>query len=163
MDEELQRYRSEQAHAYLERIRRMGDDCAGLQEQVDDAYSRASGVKGIDYSDIRVKVSATDDAMVNAIESIKERIREYASALAEYEDMRHEAFKALQRMEDFTESKALRLRYLCGWKWERICTEMDYSWDGMMKLRRRALCSYYDFMPASERDAIPLARPREYD
>ena len=163
MDDELQRYRIDQAHAYLERIRKMGEDCAGLQEQVDDAYSRASGVKGIDYSAIRVQTSVTDDAMVNAVASIKDRIRDYAIALSEYEDMRHDAFKAIQKMDDFTDAKALRYRYLCGWKWEKICTVMNYSWDGMMKIRRRALCSFYDFMPLSERDAIPSAMPSEYD
>ena len=31
MDEELQRYRADQAHAYLERVRDLGEDCAGLK------------------------------------------------------------------------------------------------------------------------------------
>ena len=57
-------------------------------------------------------------------------------------------------MPDPTEARVLRLRYLLGWKWENICVEVGYSYDGIMKLRRRALVSFYEVMP---RDAIPRA------
>ena len=157
MNDEYRNYRIEQAHAYLERIRNMGDDCAALQEEVDDARERASGVTGIDYARDRVSTSASDDGMVNAIESIRHAIREYAVKLSELLDERKRASDAMDKMDDYTEAKALRLRYICGWKWGRVCTEMDYTWDGMMKLRRRALCSYWDVMPMSERDPVQPA------
>ena len=157
MDEEFRQYRAEQAHAYLERIRRMGEDCAGLQQLVDDARERADGVRGIDYSAVRVQVSPTDDAMLAAVDAIKASIADYVTALAAYEDMRHEASRALMRMEDGVEAKALRLRYLCDWKWERICTDMNYSWDGMMTLRKRALSRFWEVMPASGRDPMEPA------
>lgn len=54
-------------------------------------------------------------------------------------------------------AKALRLRYFCDWKWEHICMEMSYSWDGMMSLRRRALANYWEVMPACERDPMEPA------
>lgn len=156
MDEELRAYRIDQAHAYLERIRKLGDDCAALQQEVDDARERASGLTGIDYTRDRVATSANDEGMVNAVESIREAVREYAVKLSELLDERKRASDALNRMDDYTEARALRLRYICNWKWERVCTEMGYSWDGMMSLRRRALCSYWDVMPVSER-SIPNA------
>ena len=157
MDEELERYRMEQAHTYLERIRKMGDDCAGLRAQIDDAYYRAEGVRGIDYSAVRVSSSHSHDAILNAVAQLQEWIREYVADLTAYEDERHAAAKALMMMPDAVEARALRYRYLLGWKWERICNEMDYSWDGMMTLRRRALAHYWDVMPRSERDPIPRA------
>ena len=157
MDDEYRTYRIEQAHAYLERIRKMDDDCAALQQEVEDARAKAEGVNGIDYSKDFVKVSANDDAMVNAIERINAVIRAYTVKLSEMLDERKRASDTINLMSDYTEAKALRLRYICNWKWERICTEMSYSWDGMMSLRRRALCSYWDVMPVSERDQIPSA------
>ena len=157
MDDELQRYRSEQAHAYLERIRKLGEDCAALQVEVDDARERASGLTGIDYSRDQVDVSPTDDAMVNAVESIKHAARDYVLKLAEYVDERKRASDALMLMDDYTEAKALRLRYLLNRDWEMVCVEMHYTYDGMMKLRRRALCSYWEKMPISERDPMPPA------
>lgn len=157
MDEEYRQYRIDQAHAYLERIRRMGEDCAGLQQLVDDARERADGVKGIDYSAVRVSTSPTDEGMLIAVDAIKERIRDYVTALAEYEDMRHEASRSLMRMEDSVEAKALRLRYLCGYEWEAVCVDMHYSWQGMMSLRRRALTSFWEVMPPGERDPMEPA------
>ena len=156
-NEEYQRYRIEQAHDYLERIRKQGEDCAALQQEADDARERASGLTGIDYSRDQVSTTPTDDAMANAVERIREAVRAYVMALSAFTDERKRASDAMMGMADYTEARALRLRYLVGWKWERICTEMDYTWDGMMKLRRRALLSYYDVMPHSERDPMQPA------
>ena len=155
--DEYANYKIDQAHAYLERIRKMGEDCAALQAEVDDARDRAGGLKGIDYAKDRVKSSPTDDAMVDAIERIHVAIRDYVVKLSELLDVRKAASDALNLMDDYTEAKALRLRYICNWKWERICTEMNYTWDGMMTLRRRALNSYWDVMPLQERDPLQPA------
>lgn len=147
MDEEYERMRIDMAHAYLERIRKMGEDCAGLRDQIDDAYYRAEGVGGMDYSAVRVSTSPNADALVDAVASIQEQIRGYVTDLAEYEDERHAAHMALMEMDDATEAKALRLRYLCCNDWEGVCVKMHYSYDGMMKLRRRALYSFSFVMP----------------
>lgn len=163
MDDEMRAYRIDQAHAYLERIRKLGDDCAALQQEVDDARERASGLTGIDYARDRVSTSANDDGMVNAVVSIRQAINDYTVKLSEFLDERKQASDALNRMDDYTEAKALRLRYICCMDWESVCVQMHYTYDGMMKLRRRALCSYWEVMPMAERDRIPLARPREYD
>ncbi len=157
MDDEFRQYRIDQAHEYLERIRKMGEDCAALQQEVDDARDRASGVTGIDYARDRVSTTPNDDGMVNAVESIRHAIRDYAVKLSELLDERKAASDAMNQMNDYTEARALRLRYICNWKWEKVCTEMSYSWDGMMSLRRRALCSYWEVMPISERDPMPRA------
>lgn len=157
MDDELVRYRAEQAHAYLERIRRLGEDCAALQAEVDDARERASGLTGIDYSRDLVSAMPNDEAFVNAVEAIRSAVADYVAKLAEHTDERHRASMAVMRMEDATEARALRLRYLLDMDWEAICVQMHYSYDGMMKLRRRALCSYYDVMPVSERDPMQAA------
>ena len=157
MDDEYRQYRIDQAHAYLERVRRMGEDCAGLQQQVDDARARASGLKGIDYSAVQVQSSPTPDAIPNAVAAIMASIQEYVTELAEYESERMRANDALMKMDDYTSARILRMRYLLGWKWERICTETDYTWDGMMSLRRRALCDFWEVMPHTERDPMEPA------
>ncbi|MBQ9002146.1 MAG: hypothetical protein IJ087_09865 [Eggerthellaceae bacterium] len=157
MDEEYRQYRIDQAHAYLERIRKMGDDCAALQQEVDDARDRASGVTGIDYARDVVSTSATDEGMVNAVEAIRAAVRDYALKLAELLDERRHASDAMNAMDDYTEARALRLRYICCMDWESVCVEMHYTYDGMMKLRRRALFSYWEVMPIAERDPMEPA------
>lgn len=157
MNCELERYRAEQAHAYLERIRRMGSECEALRAQIDDAYYRAEGVGAIDYSAINVSSSPSPDHIPNAVAMLQEWVRDYVSELAAYEGERHEAALSLSLMEDPTEASALRFRYLLGWRWGRVCSEMCYSYDSMMKIRRRALAHYWEVMPRAERDPIPRA------
>lgn len=151
MDEEYRKYRIRRAHAYLERIRLMGEDCAGLKEQVDDAYSRAAGVKGIDYTAIRVLTSPNDDAMVEALESIKGHIRDYAVKLAEYEGERCEASAALNDLADQSEAKALRMRYLLDMEWDDMCSKLGFSTArGVQKMVDRALFSFSFVMPGRD-------------
>lgn len=148
-------WRVEQAHAYLERVRRMGADCAGLRRLVEDARANLGAVRGLDYSRGGGGTqTAGDDAIVNEIAAVQESVASYVAKLAEYEDERHRAAMTVDRMPDPTEARVIRLRYLLGWKWENICVEVGYSYDGIMKLRRRALVSFYEVMP---RDAIPRA------
>lgn len=148
-------WRVEQAHAYLERVRRMGADCAGLRRLVEDARANLGAVRGLDYSRGGGGTqTAGDDAIVNEIAAVQESVQAYVTRLAEYEDERHRAAMTVDRMPDPTEARVIRLRYLLGWKWENICVEVGYSYDGIMKLRRRALVSFYEVMP---RDAIPRA------
>ena len=148
-------WRVEQAHAYLERVRRMGADCAGLRRLVEDARANLGAVRGLDYSRGGGSQTAGDDAIVNEIAAVQESVASYVAKLAEYEDERHRAAMAVDRMPDPTEARVIRLRYLLGWKWERICTDTDYSWQGMMKLRRRALLGFYEVMPGN---MLPDAR-----
>ena len=55
-------------------------------------------------------------------------------------------------------ARALHLYYVDALDgWERVCVEMGYSYDGLMKLRRRALLHAYDVMPHTERDSLPPA------
>lgn len=148
-------WRVEQAHAYLERVRRMGADCAGLRRLVEDARANLGAVRGLDYSRGGGGTqTAGDDAIVNEIAAVQESVQAYVTRLAEYEDERHRAAMTVDRMPDPTEARVIRLRYLLGWKWENICVEVGYSYNGIMKLRRRALVSFYEVMP---RDAIPRA------
>ena len=157
MNEEMDAYKAEQAHAYLDGIRKAGESCAGLVELVADARARAEGLGGVDYRAERVSGSPSAKDMADKVAEIRERGDAYLMALADYEERRHQANEALMRMEDATCEAALRRRYLLGWDWERVCVRMGYSYDGMMKLRRRALAEYWEVMPHTERDPIHRA------
>lgn len=151
--DETTRYRADEAHAYLERVRQMGDDCAGMREQVEDAKARLYEVRGIDYARQPGSPNANVDAIPNAVASVQDAVAAYIEKLAEFEDERRLASMAVDRLADPSEARVLRLRYLLGWKWERICYEMGYSWQGMMSLRLRALSSFYDVIPHRHRES----------
>ena len=145
-------WRVEQAYAYLERVRRMGADCAGLRRLVEDARANLGAVRGLDYSrGGGGSQTAGDDAIVNEIAAVQESVASYVTRLAEYEDERHRAAMTVDRMPDPTEARVIRLRYLLGWKWDDVCEALGYSQEGVMKLNRAALCSFFDVMPPDMR------------
>ena len=148
-------WRVEQAHAYLERVRRMGADCAGLRRLVEDARANLGAVRGLDYSRGGGTQTAGDDAIVNEIAAVQESVQTYVTKLAEYEDERHRAAMTVDRMPDPTEARVIRLRYLLGLGWGKVCDKMGYAEPTVMKLRRRALISFYEAMPDEMRQIAP--------
>ena len=158
MDEELQRYRIEQAEAWLSKVRKTVGYARRITADAEAIMARADNLRGMDYSAVNVQTSPSADAIPDAIilademgeamEAISESARERVTGAA----------RALAEMEDPTEATCLTLYYVEAYDtWERVCVAMHYSYDGMMKLRRRALVSAYSVMPHSERDPMPPA------
>lgn len=157
MTDEWERYRRDQAARWLERIRRLGARVETMQREIDAEREAASGLKAICY-DVTPKPSAsTGDALPNAVIRIQERIAEYVEEMAAYTEERGRAHEALSGLPDPMEHRALTYHYLLGLSWEECCVRMHYTYDGMMKLRARALSSAYDVMPHEMRDPMERA------
>lgn len=156
--DELEAYRAEQAESWLSKVRRLRLYRDSLERQALDQMELLDGLKGIDYSRPSVTTSPYRDAipdMIAARESAAENLRELARDASE---RMADAAVRLSRMADPTEALCLQLYYCEGVDtWERVCVTMSYSYDGMMKLRRRALAHAYAVMPHTERDAAQPA------
>ena len=164
MTDEIEQYRISQARAWLDRVRKAVGYAASLEASAAAQYARADNLRGIDYSAVHVTTSPTPDAIPRAVEAHVEAGDALASIATDARDRIVQAATALAKMGDPVEARCLHLYYVDAMDtWERVCVEMHYTYDGMMKLSRRALLHAYDAMPPGERDAIPLARPREYD
>ena len=159
MTPEYEQYCIEQAEAWLAKVRKLVDMAARLEDSATAQLAAADNLKGIDYSAIRVQTSPTADAIPNAIikhEQMGATFKELSeSATATVK----EASKALASMDDPTEATCLQLYYIDDGEnnrpaesWEYVCVKMHYTYDGMMKLRRRAMLHAYAVMPHTERD-----------
>ena len=164
MDEELQRYRIDQAERWLNKVRKTVGYSKSLEESTAVIIARADNLRGKDYSAVNVQTSPTPDAIPNAI-ILADEMGETLDILSKSARERvNQAARALAEMDDPTEATCLQLYYVDAFdSWERVCVRMHYSYGGMMKLRKRALLSAYDVMPHNERDPLPIARPKEYD
>lgn len=83
------------------------------------------GQPGRRIEDAAIRLSEIESDIIADIESlvdVKRRIRT--------------AIDCLDRPEEKT---VLRLRYLCGKKWEEICVQMNYSWKHIHRIHRNAL------------------------
>lgn len=144
--------RIDMARAWLEKCRKTVGYERTLRESAAAHYDM---LKGIDYSAVNVQSSPSPDAVPNAVIA-HEGIAEKLDAIADDAARRiADAAAALASMDDSTEARCLHLYYIDAVDtWERVCEIMTYSYDGMMKLSRRALIHAYDVMPYSEREPI---------
>lgn len=157
MTDEWERYRRAQAARWLEHIRRLGARVETLRREIDAERDAASGLKAIQYDGMPKAATSTGDALPNAVIRIQERIAAFVEEMARYTDERGRAHDALSGMSDPLEHRALTYHYLLGYSWEECCVKMHYTYDGMMSLRKRALCSAYDVMPHEFRDPMERA------
>lgn len=138
------------ARAWLEKCRKLVGYERTLRESARDRYDM---LRGIDYSAVNVQTSPSPDAVPNIVianQGIAEKLDEIADDAARRIG---QAADALASMDDPTEARCLHLYYIDALEtWEHVCVRMSYSYDGMMKLSRRALLHAYDVMPHIERD-----------
>lgn len=151
LTDEFDRYRYDQARAWLEHVRGLGRKADALRAAADEQRELLSGVRGVDYG--RGGGGApSPDAVPNAVAAIERAVSAYCSALAEFLDEQRDARLALSRLEKPEHFEVLARRYCDGWEWERICAAMGYTYDGAMALHRRAVAAAYDVMPPGSRD-----------
>lgn len=155
---EYEAYKYEQAAEWLKHVRSTGEKVASTQALIESERELMDGVRAVDYS-VQGGGGTTDPdaALAETIARIEGHIREYVTLLAEYEAERIEARRHLCKLESDAERRALTLHFLLGWKWERVCLDMHYSYDGIMQLRRRAIVHAYDVMPLELRDPLHKA------
>lgn len=154
MSEEYDRYKRAQAARWLEYVGTLRGECDSLEDSIQAAHDRASGLSGMDYSAPAVSSSPSPDSIPDAVIMVQSMVSELCARLGELVEEQRSAEEALACMQDAAGREALRRHYLNGQAWESTCVAMAYSWDGMMKLRRRALVELYDHMPAKWRDPM---------
>ena len=152
MTEEFERYRYEQARAWLEHVRGIGIEVERLQGLVESERAQLDGLKGIDYTVERVDGSREMPDLADLVDRIFDHIREYAASLSAYTDERRKAAMALEGLADPKERLALSMHYLMGETWAEVCSRMGYSKQRMMEIRREGVAHAYDVMPHSWRD-----------
>lgn len=148
---EIDRYKYDQARAYLEHVRALSCRTQALRAEVEAQRELADGVKAMRYGD-GVGGCSGDDRMAETVARLQELISGYCAELARYVDEQEAAHGCVVLMDRPEHAQAITAHYLLGRAWERVCVDMGYTWDGMMKLRRRAVTEFYDVMPIEWRD-----------
>lgn len=154
--EDLSRYRREQAGAYLRRVRDAKRHIASLNSEIEEQRALASGLTGIDYSRVMVQTSPTADAMPDAVARLLDIIEQRVGLVRDYVRMLDGCGQALAAMNG-TYGDVLRYRYLCDFSWEQISSRLNYSEQWLYELHGQALDAFYDYMPPTEKDAVPSA------
>lgn len=149
---EYERYKADRAAAYFKRVRSLSARAAALKAEIDAQRAQADGLRGIDYAGMGGSGPPTPDAVPNAVIRLQSAIEAYCTELCALTDAQMEAHAVIHGADRPEYAAALSRYYLAGESWEQVCVAMGYTWDGMMKLRLRALSDAYDRLPHGWRD-----------
>lgn len=155
--DEIEQYRYEQARAWLEHVAKLKHAVGASRDMLEMFEGLAEQARAIDYSRVRVSGGQQADRMAEAVARLDEAHMQWAANLAAYTDEATDAAARIDRLEDKTEARALLAHYVDGRPWERVCIMLDYSYDGIMHVRQRAVLHMYDHMPTEWRDPVHRA------
>lgn len=123
---ELKRYRS-----IVKEIEQIKEQIARTENQVLSAPIKA-------ITDMPISQSEDFDKIGRVVARVDELNDILYEKLDELVKLQIDIEKAIANLE-ITERTLMRHRYIKGMKWEEICTEMNYSWNVVHTIHRKAL------------------------
>ena len=144
--EDWKRQRAEEAATWLRRIQRKAMTVKRMVAEL-NSFIDATGIKGTDYSAVRVSSSPTPDGVHELAVRHMELLERSQSAAIEYMAELEVALDAIDSMEDARHQEVLSAHYIQCKPWHRIASEMNYSERHIYTLRMDALDAIYDHMP----------------
>ena len=157
MTPEYEQYRIGQAEAWLSSVRKLVGYERAMRTAADVQFEMADGLRGIDYTRIQVCVSPTPDAIPNAVAAHIDAGNSLVDIADSTRRRIQQATAAIDAMDDKTEAAVLTAYYIACKTWREVGDMLGISYDSIMKLRRSALCSVYDYMPFNEREPLSPA------
>lgn len=131
---------------YLKYIRSLSVRIEMLQEEIERKRSLLE-MTAHQFSD-KVTSSIQDSRIAESLSDLKDLIHDFAKELSVYIEQQRLAYAAFSKLSSVEGTRAMVAYYLEKKPWEEICVEMNYSWDGIMSLRRRCANELYEFLPS---------------
>lgn len=155
--DELERYRHDQARAWLEHVRALRVAVSRSQAMVEVMERIADAVGGVDYSRERVDGGAGARPIEEAIMRLEDQRAQWAANRAAYGAEAVDASNRIAALADPNEVLALTLHYLDGETWEQVAYRMGYSEQRIYQIRESGVVHCWEVMPLEWRDRVPRA------
>ena len=159
MTEEYNRYRREQARAWLEHCRGLMRREKAVADLAARELAAADNLKAMDYSRGNVKASLKVDAVERAAVRHMDFAERLEIAAQESAAERADALERISKLPNPTEQAVLIEFYLTSEapRSEDVARRMNYSERNVRYIRDAALVHVYEHMPHVWRDAVPTA------
>lgn len=133
------------AKEYLQQLKRLDELTNQKIKEVTDLRERATSVSGIDYSKDKVQSSPSGDApFVKPICRIIDLEAEINAEIDKFVDEKHKIINQIQGLKNSDYIALLFKRYVEYKSLERICVEMNFSYDYIKHLHGYALKDFED-------------------
>lgn len=133
------------AKEYLQQLQRLDTVINQKIKEVDDLRLKSRSVGSIDYSKERVQTSPSGDApFVKPICKIIDLEAEINAEIDKFVDEKHKIINQIQGLKNSDYISLLFKRYVEFKSLERICVEMNFSYDYIKHLHGYALKEFED-------------------
>ncbi|MCC3868490.1 hypothetical protein [Terrisporobacter mayombei] len=109
-----------------------------IEEKIEYLKSQKTSIKSMIIDDMP-KPEPEQDRLGELLGEIEELIELYNVKQDKLFKQQIKIEKCIDKLDNAKERNIMRLRYLEGHKWEKVCVETNYSWEGIHKVHRRIL------------------------
>ena len=130
--------------ADLKRYLPLSKEAEEIKKQADELEEDITSLKAI-VIDGMPKGSAVSNDKIGSMVAKAEELREkyldkYDAALCEL----YRIERLIEKLDDATERRLIRKRYIQGMKWEDICVDLNYSWQHIHRIHSKILIKIKD-------------------
>ena len=100
---------------------------------------KKTSIKSMIINDMPKVTNMENDMIGNLLADIEDLINIYKEKELNLIKQQIKIEKAISNLEDPTDRNIVRLKYLDGHTWEKICVILNYSWNGIHKKHRKIL------------------------
>ena len=122
---------------FLEQLKYIDTEIKAKMEELQELRERL-GIAGISYED-KIKCFSVHDGMALKVASVMDLEQSYITRIDDLSRMKNLASKLVYKIENREFCLLLELRYLRFWKFERIAESMNYSYQWIHYLHKKAL------------------------
>ena len=100
---------------------------------------KKTSIKSMIINDMPKVTNIENDMIGNLLADIEDLINIYKEEELNLIKQQIKIEKAISNLEDPTDRNIVRLKYIDGHTWEKICVILNYSWNGIHKKHRKIL------------------------
>ena len=100
---------------------------------------KKTSIKSMIINDMPKVTNMENDMIGNLLADIEDLINIYKEKELNLIKQQIKIEKAISNLEDPTDRNIVRLKYIDGHTWEKICVILNYSWNGIHKKHRKIL------------------------
>lgn len=109
-----------------------------IEEKIECLESKKTSIKSMIIDDMP-KPEPEQDRLGQLIGEIEELIDLYNEKQIKLMKQQIEIENCIDKLDNALERNIMRLRYLESMKWEKICVEVNYSWENVHRIHRKIL------------------------
>lgn len=110
-----------------------------IEEKIEFLKEKKTSIKSMVITDEPRGCNSESDRLGELLGEIEELIEQYNKKQLRLMKQQLEIEKCIDKLEDSIDRNIMRLKYIDGYTWERICVMLNYSWNGIHKKHRKIL------------------------